>query len=130
MLRWPDRATVDQAVRRWAEEVVKARPEVVRIGYFGSYARGDWGVGSDLDLVVLVERSDLPFERRASSWDVTGLPVPAELLVYTAEEWDGSLGQGRFGETLRRETVWVYDRFSSAQPEGSAPPSPGVGAAE
>lgn len=95
-----------------------------------SYARGDWGVGSDL--VAIVERSDLPFERRASSWDVTGLPVPAELLVYRAEEWDGILGQGRFRETLRRETVWVYDRFSPAQPspaqpEGSPPRPPAWG---
>lgn len=43
MLRWPDRETVDRAVRRWAEEVARRKPEVVRIGYFGSYARGDWG---------------------------------------------------------------------------------------
>ncbi|WP_376791658.1 nucleotidyltransferase domain-containing protein [Thermoflexus sp.] len=52
-------------MRIWAERVARERPEVLRIGYFGSYARGDWGVGSDLDLVVIVRRSDLPFERRA-----------------------------------------------------------------
>jgi predicted nucleotidyltransferase len=38
-------------------------PEVVRVGYFGSYARGDWGVGSDLDLIIIVDRSDEPFAR-------------------------------------------------------------------
>ena len=49
VLRWPDSQTVDQAVRRWAEKVVRQRQHVVRIGYFGSYARGDWGVGSDTE---------------------------------------------------------------------------------
>ena len=54
VLKWPDAQTVDRAVRQWAAKVVRSRTDVLRIGYFGSYARGDWGVGSDLDLVILV----------------------------------------------------------------------------
>lgn len=46
VLKWPDRAQVDAAVREWAAQVALSRPEVVRIGYFGSYARGDWGWGA------------------------------------------------------------------------------------
>jgi len=113
VLRWPDLKEVDRAVRRWAEEVVRKRPEVIRIGYFGSYARGDWGVGSDLDLIVVVEGADMPYTDRLKEWDVTGLPVPADLLVYTEKEWDLLLEKGRFGKTLRQETVWVYDRKPS-----------------
>jgi len=86
---------------------------VIRIGYFGSYARGDWGVGSDLDLIVVVEGADMPYTDRLKEWDVTGLPVPADLLVYTEKEWDLLLEKGRFGKTLRQETVWVYDRKPS-----------------
>lgn len=52
VLRWPDATTVHQAVCRWAREAARTRPEVLRVGYFGSYARGDWGVGSDLDLYL------------------------------------------------------------------------------
>ncbi|MBI5286660.1 MAG: nucleotidyltransferase domain-containing protein [Deltaproteobacteria bacterium] len=108
---WPDASTVDQAVRRWAEEVVRTRRDVERIGYFGSYARGDWGVGSDLDLIIIVKYSNLSFERRAIEWDATGLPVPVETLVYTEEEWR-LLGQGggRFYQTVMREVVWVWER--------------------
>lgn len=113
VLRWPDLKEVDRAVRRWAEEVVRKRPEVIRIGYFGSYARGDWGVGSDLDLIVVVEGADMPYTDRLKEWDVTGLPVPADLLVYTEKEWDLLLEKGRFGKTLKQETVWVYDRKPS-----------------
>jgi len=103
---WPDASSVDRAARRWAEAAAH-RPGIVRIGYFGSYARGDWGVGSDLDLVIVVERSDVPFERRACAWDLTALPVPAEALVYTTEEWR-SLAGTRFGRTLASECVWIY----------------------
>jgi predicted nucleotidyltransferase len=61
VLKWPDRQSVDQAVRRWARAVVHGRDDVLAIAYLGSYARGDWGVGSDLDLLVLIIGSELPF---------------------------------------------------------------------
>lgn len=111
VLKWPDRSTVNRAVREWAEAERKRHPELQRLGYFGSYARGDWGVGSDLDLVAVVDRSSEPFERRCLSWDSTNLPVPAELLVYTADEWE-TLNRkgGRFIRMLESETVWVYRR--------------------
>ncbi len=107
VVRWPDAQTVARAVARWAERSVRQRPNVERIGYFGSYARGDWGVGSDLDLVVVVP-TDEPFERRAASWDLADLPVPADLLVYTPEEWRSVSARGRFADVLQREAVWVY----------------------
>ena len=55
VFKWPDHATVDKAVRSWAQAEAKRHPELQRLGYFGSYARGDWGVGSDLDLVAVVD---------------------------------------------------------------------------
>jgi predicted nucleotidyltransferase len=50
-------------------ELVRVEAGIVAVGIFGSYARGDWGVGSDLDLVVVVEDSSEPFERRAVHLD-------------------------------------------------------------
>lgn len=38
-----------------AERVAGVRKDVLQIGYFGSYARDDWGVGRDLDLIVIDE---------------------------------------------------------------------------
>lgn len=109
VLKWPDAPTVDHAARRWAHRVAHAHKQVRRIGYFGSYARGDWGVGSDLDLIVIVDNSEQPFERRARDWDTTDLPVPTDVLVYTWQEWE-SLQQKRFRQTLADEAVWIYDR--------------------
>lgn len=109
VLRWPDRATVHAAAAAWAEAQRRHRPEtIVRVGYFGSYATGRWGVGSDLDLVVVVEASDEPFEWRAVSWDLHSLPVPADLLVYTKTEWCRLMRTpGRFQRHLERDTVWL-----------------------
>ena len=82
---------------------------VVRLGYFGSYARGDAGVGSDLDLIAVIEHTPEPFIGRAVSWELEDLPVPAEILVYTREEWQAlSARGGRFADTLRRESVWIH----------------------
>lgn len=109
VLRWPDAQTVERALRQWVERLVRTRADVRRIGYLGSYARGDWGVGSDLDLIIIVRESAQPFERRAAEWDVTELPVPTDVLVYTEEEWRSLPRQGRFYLTVMREGVWVWE---------------------
>ena len=109
VLKWADAKTVDEALRRWAAKVVQNRQNVLRIGYFGSYARDDWSVGSDLDLIIIMESSEQPFERRSTEWNVTELPVPADVLVYTRKEWQ-SLSSGRFYRTVMQEAVWVYQR--------------------
>lgn len=87
VLRWPDKETVHSAVAAWTEELLRDRTDVVGVGYVGSYARGDWGVGSDVDLIVVVTGSPERFERRPLLFDATGLPVPADILVYTGHEW-------------------------------------------
>jgi predicted nucleotidyltransferase len=112
VIKWPDAGTVDRAVRRWAHEVTRNHEGVRRIGYFGSYARGDWGVGSDLDLIIIVAQSDAPFERRSVAWDTTGLPVPADVLVYTEAEWEAIDRRARFYRTITNEAVWAYPKES------------------
>jgi predicted nucleotidyltransferase len=108
--KWPDRSQVDRAAREWASRAREIHSEVIRLGSFGSYARGDWGVGSDLDLVAIVESCSEPFERRGLAWDLLDLPVPAEIVIYTASEWESlKRKQGRFARTLQRETVWIYE---------------------
>ena len=106
VLVWPDRDRVIREARRWARVVASEPGGVQRIGYFGSYARGDCGVGSDLDLVAIVERSDEPFVQRSARWPTETLPVPADLIVYTTEEWERlATTQSRFARALRRETI-------------------------
>lgn len=109
VMRWPRRDEVDAAARAWARALAASEPEVLAVGYFGSYARGDYGVGSDLDLVVILQRSELPRERRSLGWKSETLPVPVDVLVYTREEWRRLKEQGyRMYQVLSYETVWVW----------------------
>lgn len=108
VLRWPDRPQVEREAAEWAAREAPCHAGLLRLGYFGSYARGDAGVGSDLDLIAVVESSPEPFERRALGWDLVSLPVPAEILVYTRQEWEWLLEQGgRMARTLKSEVRWL-----------------------
>lgn len=108
---WPNRAEVERAPTCWAEREATSRSELLRVGYFGSYARDEEGVGSDIDVVLVVARSTLPPDRRAIEWDLRALPVPADLTVFTPAEWQGLLKkERRYARTLRSETIWVYER--------------------
>jgi uncharacterized protein len=111
VLVWPTRAQIADALRRWASQMADEHPELQRLGCFGSYARGGWGVGSDLDLVAVVTSASDRFDRRAVSWNVTSLPVPADILIYSEPEWRNLEAQGgRFAKTLIHETTWVFMR--------------------
>ena len=108
VLKWPDKESVVGSLARWAAKIVKAREDVLGIGYFGSYARGDWGVGSDLDVVIILQSSEQPFERRGAEWDSTALPVPTDVLVYTKEEWDLIKSETHAFHPVMNEIVWLY----------------------
>ena len=102
---------MDQAVKSWSIEQGQRRPELERLGYFGSYARGNWGVGSDLDLIAVVDDTSEPFERRLLNWELSNLPVPADILVYTLTEWkDLQQRNHKFSRMLKSEVVWTYSR--------------------
>lgn len=117
VLRWPGPDEVLEALGRWVRDEAGRHPELRRLGYFGSYARGDWGPGSDLDLVAVVARSAEPFERRGLSWRTEELPVPAELLVYTEAEWAELQARADpFAKTLAREVRWVWPPSGGRNP--------------
>jgi predicted nucleotidyltransferase len=87
VFKWPDRETVLTAAREWAAELCQRDPTVERVLCIGSYARGDWGVGSDIDVIVLVSDTDLSWPERYAKYYPDGLPVQADVWVYTRAEW-------------------------------------------
>lgn len=108
VLRWPDATKVISAAGQWAIALAQTRNDICGIGYIGSYARGDWGVGSDLDLVIVVESSSEPFHQRAVQFNALDLPVPVDLLVYTSAEWKALISEStRFSAVLKNELRWL-----------------------
>lgn len=111
VIKWPDQKAVHNAVSDWAKKVSQDHLKVIRIGYIRSYARGDWGVGNDLDLIIILEWSEQPFWQRALELPLPDLPVPTDMLVYTMDEWQSMAEQEtRFYKTVLREARWVYAR--------------------
>ena len=84
---------------------------LVGVYLFGSYARGDWGVGSDLDILVVLRDSPVEFWTRGIEFDTSKLPVPTEILVYTVTEWENLAEEDcRFYRTIQKEANWLYLR--------------------
>jgi predicted nucleotidyltransferase len=76
-----------EQAHRWAQHQAAAHPELEAVGVFGSYGRGDAGVGSDLDLLLVLRQCDLPIWERLRPWDMADLPLATDLLVYSRKEW-------------------------------------------
>ena len=71
-------------------------------------------MGSDLDLVAVIEDCAERFERRSLKWGIHQLPVPAQAIVYTRKEWESLKEQGgSICAHSGRETVWVYQWHSA-----------------
>jgi predicted nucleotidyltransferase len=102
------------AGRAWAARLRQERPEVLRVGCFGSYARDDYVPGSDLD--VLVEVSAVPLNLgqrradRAAHYAPDSFPVGVDLFVYTSEELAAQRVAGAaFVRTIDREILWLTE---------------------
>lgn len=99
VLKWPDRKSVLGSFTAWASSQFQI-PNVINIGTFGSIHTDKWGVGSDLDIVVLLKEAESDFFHRGVEFDTTSIPVPVDLLVYTVEEWS------RVETAFRRQVRW------------------------
>ena len=62
-------------------------PEIEQILWFGSRVSGIPTPGSDVDLCVILSRSDKPFRNRIPELLPFGFPVGIDLFPYTREEF-------------------------------------------
>ncbi len=85
-----EKVKINEIVTRIANAV---KPK--KIILFGSYARDNADAESDLDLLVVVDHTDMPKYKRARSirkhlWGMTD--IPKDIIVYTdreVKEWAG-----------------------------------------
>lgn len=95
----------DGIVRR-----LSARPDIVRILAFGSFARGEAGSRSDLDLVVIQETKQPFFDRLDDIYRDVSTTVDVDILVYTPEEWTRLVRERPFLARVAREGKVLYER--------------------
>lgn len=109
VIKWPDRGTVLAGARSWAAALGPTRPEVARILCFGSVTGDRWGVGSDLDVIIVVASSEVPFEKRGLDYPLPECGVPVDMAVYTAEELARFRSEGRrLIDELDRASLVLY----------------------
>ena len=101
---------LDESIYAALEDEVRERSLTTSSGVFGSYGRGTAGVGSDLDLLLILQRCDEPIWNRLRRWDTSSLPLACDLLVYSLEEWR-SLPQWnpKLAEALLNDTRWLWE---------------------
>ena len=97
------------AARQWLQQLRRDRPEVIRVGYFGSYAQDQHVPGSDLD--VLIELASSGSERwqdRVADYRPSRFPVPLDVFPYTSHELAEMQRDRRdFLQTILDEIVWL-----------------------
>ena len=109
LLRWPEAEQVLSQVQAWAERVAAEHPGLVRVGVFGSYGRGDAGVGSDLDLLLIDTRAHGPQHQRLLAWPLAELPLSCDALVLTPDEHHDLLASGSaMANALALDTLWLW----------------------
>ncbi|GAH89905.1 unnamed protein product [marine sediment metagenome] len=66
--------------------LLKSEHKVNKVYLYGSFARGDFNEGSDIDLIIVGEFQGKMPQRIKKIFDLTSLPV--EPLVYTEAEFE------------------------------------------
>lgn len=78
-----DDKIINEIIRR-----IVAAVNPLKIVLFGSWAYGKPKGGSDIDILVMVEKSGLPKHKRAVKVyeALTGILIPKDIVVYTPQE--------------------------------------------
>ena len=103
VLKWPSKEKVISDLNKWVDNL-KKNSSILKIGYFGSYAEGNFGIGSDLDIVIIVEETKIPFIYRAKDFDTTSFCVDVDLLIYTLKEWQ------KLESSFKHKIKWIFER--------------------
>ena len=84
--------TIDPTTHEMAE-CLKKGIRAERVWLFGSQARGDAGVDSDIDLLAIVSHSSESRYHRAvaARRELCGFNVPTDIIVLTRDEWEKEL---------------------------------------
>ena len=96
-----------------AGRLARQRPEIAEVILFGSFARGNFTPESDVDLLILVDETSVPFLLRADPYRDTfaDLPMDAWPLVYTLDERDRMLREGNpFLRSALEHTLTLFRR--------------------
>lgn len=102
------RPIVVKKLTEWADQISRSNKDILRIGYFGSYARDDYTPSSDLDVLIVLKDSNTPPHKRLHDYSIKGFPIGCEFFVFTEEEIEQKgKNEGGWMHTILSEVKWI-----------------------
>ena len=103
-----DKKKVLRQLKDYARRLKRSRPEVEKIGLFGSYATDTFGPASDVDLLIILRQSSKRFLDRIPDFIPDELRVSCDVFPYTNEEIEKMKQQGNpWIRHVLGEVVWL-----------------------
>jgi predicted nucleotidyltransferase len=101
---------INKIVKRFLNLIIK-KFNLKKIIIFGSFARGDYHKGSDLDLVIVGEFKDRFIDRIGKIIALNNSDLEIEAMVYTEKEFQKMIQERRpFIEQVLEEGIVVYEK--------------------
>ena len=112
-LCWPDNfinKKSNKIVKRFINLTIK-KFNLKKIIIFGSFARGDYHKGSDLDLIIVGEFKERFIDRIGKILELNNSDLEIDVMVYTEEELQKMIQEKRpFIEQALEEGIVVYEK--------------------
>jgi len=112
-LCWPDNfinRKSNKIVKRFIKLIIK-KFNLKKIIIFGSFARGDYRKGSDLDLIIVGKFKERFIDRIGKIIELNDSDLEIEAMVYTEEEFQKMIQERRpFIEQALEEGIVVYEK--------------------
>lgn len=110
---WPDNfidRKSNKIVKRFINLIIK-KFNLKKIIIFGSFARGDYHKGSDLDLIIVGEFKERFIDRIGKIIELNDSDLEIDAMVYTEEEFQKMIKERRpFIEQVLEEGIVVYEK--------------------
>lgn len=102
-----------ELLEKSVEKVIKNfSGKVEKVSIFGSYTKRKTDLFTDLDILIIM-KTEKPFlERLKEIYSLLSLPVDADILCYTPEEFEKIKNRGFFKKIMEDEVV-LYEKRSN-----------------
>lgn len=99
-----------------AQKLLASHPRAREVGLFGSLVRGNYGPGSDADLLVILEADARRFVDRIPEFleHFSGLGIAIDVFPYTVAEIEAMQDEG-FMQTVLAERLVLSHRSDGAE---------------
>ena len=112
-LCWPDNfinRESNKIVKRFINLIIN-KFNLKKVIIFGSFARGDYHKGSDLDLIIVGEFKERFIDRIGKIIELNDSDLGIDAMVYTEEEFQKMIKERRpFIEQALEEGIVVYEK--------------------